>query len=139
MKLDSHPFLVFGSQALALLMIMIGVVGQRAALHSERPRLGERGELWDDSNHAFFARLWEDPFRPLVSDQEKSSLHPATAQEKQPPMQSTLAQATQLKQQVGAGLENITPLEQSNLLLMLSMGGVSNPEAKELRLRSRYA
>jgi hypothetical protein len=143
MKLDAHPFLVFGSQALALLMIMIGVVGQRAALHSERPRLGERGELWDDRKQVFLARLWEDPFRPLVSDQQKSSLRSATAQETQPPVQefntNVRRRAAQLEQQVGVGLENITPLEQSNLLLMLSMGGGSNPEAKELRLRSRYA
>lgn len=146
MKPDSHPFLVFGSQALALLLIMIGLVGQRAALHSERPRLGERGELWVDRNQVFLARLWEDPFRPLASDQQKSSLRSESAQEMQSPVQFLLnhqefepnvrQRATELEQQVGARLEKE---EQSSLVLMVSINGGSSPEAKELRLRSRYA
>lgn len=71
MKFDSHPtILVFGSQALAVILILMGIVTQRSDFHSERPQIEQRGDLWDKAEGVFRARLWEDPFRPLLEPGE---------------------------------------------------------------------
>jgi hypothetical protein len=163
MKFDSHPILVFGSQALAVILILMGVVTQRSDFHSERPQIEQRGDLWDTESGVFRARLWEDPFRPLLEPEKKSS-----SQEQVAPTEenravarfsydkmSSLGQvlAGDAQERPTSGVEKLinkaaeigakrvqVPFQPGRtLLLIVSLNGRESPEARELRLRSRYA
>jgi hypothetical protein len=170
MKFDSHPtILVFGTQALAVILILMGIVRQRSDFHSERPQIEQRGDVWD--SEIFRARLWEDPFRPLLEPDKKSSSQEQIAAteenrvaarfwyDKMSSLGQVLAASGQAqavseaeqvinKQAAEIGVERTQPVQvplrlsiprDRALLLIVSLNGRNSPEASELRLRSRYA
>ena len=106
MKFDSHPnILVFGSQALAVILILMGLVTQRSDFHSERPQIEQRGDLWDKDEGVFRARLWEDPFRPLLEPGENKDSQEELATTKQhlEALLSPIFEMASLGQVLGAG------------------------------------
>ena len=60
----AHRSLVFGSQIIAVLLVVASLVGQRAELRSQRP-----GARQDDAfkSEILRVRLWDDPFRVLAN------------------------------------------------------------------------
>ncbi|MET0253706.1 MAG: hypothetical protein ABW214_06710 [Terrimicrobiaceae bacterium] len=148
MNFDAHRSLVFGSQVIAVLLVVASLVGQRAELRSQRP-----GARQDDAfkSETLRVRLWDDPFRVLRELNEALARtgpedHAARLKVEQP--YRNIAQQQELAgQMVGASsappagqmVGDRPALPEKTLILMIVLDGRSTPEAEELRLRSRYA
>ena len=148
MNFDAHRSLVFGSQIIAVLLVVASLVGQRAELRSQRP-----GARQDDAfkSEILRVRLWDDPFRVLRELDEalvQSDPEDDAARQKAEQPYRNIAQQRELAgQMVGAGSappagqtgRDSPALPEKRLILMVLLDGRSTPEAEELRLRSRYA
>ncbi|HEY5706432.1 MAG TPA: hypothetical protein VIS96_12740 [Terrimicrobiaceae bacterium] len=124
MSFDSHRSLVFGSQIIALLLVVFSLIGQRAELRSQRPS-SRQGDAFQDES--WRVRLWDDPFRVLRELSRAEAPRGA--------LEEISSEQELARQMVGASPESA----EEALILMIVLDGRSTPEAEELRLRSRYA
>jgi hypothetical protein len=135
MNFDAHRSLVFGSQVIAVLLVVAGLIGQRAELRSQRPSARQ-----DDvfKGEPLRVRLWDDPFRVLRGLDDPKARKEAL--ENIAPEQSLarlmVGASPAPDQHEGRG---IVELPKETLILMVLLDGRSTAEAEELRLRSRYA
>jgi len=77
MPQDANRPLVFGSQLIGVLVVILTLVTRQAELRSTRP-VGDKKQIAAelDQNRDYFARLWDDPLAQLstfqIASQEKS-------------------------------------------------------------------
>lgn len=58
---DANKLVVFGSQLVGVLIVIIGLTTQQAKLRTPRPPTTTPGIIVDNAEPSFFARLWDDP------------------------------------------------------------------------------
>jgi hypothetical protein len=82
---DGNKLVVFGSQLIGVVIVIVGLLNQQSELHSPRPP-GSKTQVgaMPDASGNRFARLWEDPLEDLrtferVSSQPSSSPSPTAS------------------------------------------------------------
>jgi hypothetical protein len=82
---DGNKLVVFGSQLIGVVIVIVGLLSQQSELHSPRPP-GSKTQVgaMPDASGNRFARLWEDPLEDLrtfepVSSQPSSSPSPTAS------------------------------------------------------------
>jgi len=132
---DINKLVVFGSQLVGVLIVIVGMWTQQSNLQSPRPGGGRAPTLTStDPNADRFARLWDDPF-PDVS--EISALWP--------PSGSPSTQASAPSPNPATPTPIVTtptspaPRPFTKLLIWNILDARQVPEMKERRLRIRYA
>src|ERR1043166_9624413 len=79
MPQDANRPLVFGSQLIGVLVVILTLVTRQAELRSTRP-VGDKTQIAAqlDQNGDYFARLWDDPLAQMstfkIASQEQSDL-----------------------------------------------------------------
>jgi hypothetical protein len=70
MPQDANRPLVFGSQLIGVLVVILTLVTRQAELRSTRP-VGDKKQIAAelDQNGDYFARLWDDPLAQLSTFQ----------------------------------------------------------------------
>jgi hypothetical protein len=121
---DANKLVVFGSQLVGVIIVIVGVLTQQAKLHSPRPTSGKAqitSEAAQGGDH--FARLWDDPLEDLSSFESVApKLFPATAL----PTTATPSPSS-------------TKEAPKRLLIWNVLDARAAPEIRERRLRTRYA
>lgn len=153
MPQESNRLWLLGTQIFAIIAVLLGVVGQETRLRSSRPPSSNvvaesAGKAGDGS---ISKRLWEDPLEglsgetPGKSDAIKGD-EPAAAPDTKtsaPNVPSvSIADASapvHEPSQAEAASRDETGQRMSTLILTVAIDGDPSPEAKEVRLRSRYA
>lgn len=144
-ELNLNKALVLGSQVLAVIFIFAGSFLQRAQLNTARPpgTGGEEVKLSGAGDR--YARLWEDPLRdyPMQSDRQVVD---ATAEEADPEPPSDGARPwTAMPEQSVAQMQGVMKSAEDEegdrrpLVLWNVIDARPTPEARERRLRARYA
>lgn len=126
---DANKLVVFGSQLVGVIIVIVGLLTQQAELHSPRPR--PPGSKMSDGTGSErkgerFARLWDDPLEDVVAFE--------TASPKQPLPDGT---STRLDPSSSPAAQASTTGKK--LLLWNILDARQVPEIKEIRLRTRYA
>lgn len=133
--------LVFGSQILALLLVMVGTFLQQSQLKSARPP-GPGGQVSDLAAGDRYARLWQDPLEGYQTFKlAATSTSGSMAQQALPPVEPLAPPP------VESLLERFTRRVRDDRGQSVSRQWVfwnvidarPTPEAREVRLRSRYA
>jgi hypothetical protein len=124
MPQDANRPLVFGSQLIGVLVVILTLVTRQAELRSTRP-VGDKTQIAAqlDQNGDYFARLWDDPLAQLSTFQVASQEHGAMASVRQ----DQKAAPTPTQSTVGKSIFIWNILDARPL-----------PEIKERRLRIRY-
>lgn len=151
MPQESNRLWLLGTQIFAIIAVLLGVVGQETRLRSSRPPSSNvvaesAGTAGDGS---ISKRLWEDPLEGL-SEEESVKSDPPKADEPAAPARTDVPNAPGV-----SAREAPAPLHEdsqaktvsrdesgqrmSTLILTVAIDGDLSPEAKEVRLRSRYA
>ena len=137
---DANRPLVFGSQLIGVLVVILTLVTRQAELRSTRPvgdKTGIAAQL--DQNGDYFARLWDDPLA-------KMSTFAAPANEPTPSLAQQLAvSAATTKttasapqdQKISQTMAHSTT--EKNIFIWNVLDARPPPEIKERRLRIRYA
>jgi hypothetical protein len=133
---DESRLAVFGSQLIGVVIVIIGLLTQQGELHSIRPQSrakappGAETEVKPD----IFARLWDDPFEDMqrpstISKEQSNTTTKATAavESHESPSPAESPSATP------------TPAPQNYTFLWNIIDAAPWPDAKERRLRIRYA
>jgi hypothetical protein len=148
-----NKVLVFGSQILALVLVMTGTLLQREQLKSARPP-GIRDQVVDSRTGDRYARLWQDPLERLA-EFKTSEAAKETAETVAPATGSSPEQTSKLEVFRLGNLSMPFPKQAPLLNQLLNRGfeadlsrqyvfwnlvdGRPTPEAREVRLRARYA
>ncbi|WP_193212873.1 hypothetical protein [Luteolibacter marinus] len=121
--------LVFGSQILAVFLVVVGAVLQQSELRSSRPPGASKRISHDPLTGDRYARLWEDPLEGLQnfrSRETESSLQGVAQGSTETNVAPTLNPGSR---KVGT----------DDRILWNLIDASPSPEATELRLRARYA
>jgi hypothetical protein len=132
---EGNRLVVFGSQLIGVVIVIVGLFTQQGELHSWRPT-GTKNQVSPEPQiQGKFARLWDDPLEdmpafPVVSkkqsDSAKEALNANPSQELQPAESSSS--------------ETSRPAPAANYLFLWNiLDARPLPESRERRLRIRYA
>lgn len=147
-----NKVLVFGSQLVAVILVLTGAYLQQSQLESARPP-GTGGQVSDPATGTRYARLWEDPlanYQSIAPKQEVTATvptRPAPVSDAGVPLQpeSPVQMQMQMQRQmlgsgnVRASSERISDPDSYDLILWNVVDERPNPEAIESRIRARYA
>ena len=143
---DANKLVVFGSQLLGVIIVVVGLWTQQANLKSPRPAGGKIATVaGPDRDEDRFARLWDDPF-PETSElavlkPPKGGASAATSAEPPAPVSPSPSVSSTSPGPEGAASPSPSPNGPpvKKLLIWNLVDPQQIPEIKERRLRIRYA
>lgn len=136
---DANKLVVFGSQLVGVIIVVVGLLTQQAKLHSPRPA-GSKTQIVaePDRKGDRFARLWDDPLEDLPAFQvvSQTQMPSATTPGEGP---SPITAVAALPPSVPLPQSSQSPSATKKLLIWNILDARPVPEIKERRLRTRYA
>lgn len=153
---DGNRLVVFGSQIIGVLIVVVGLLTQHAELHSPRP-IGIKTQVSEEAGQKGdrFARLWDDPLEDLPAFQvavPKDAPQPRAEKPPASPRQAAVSldessppnadQSTAVAESTKSPEPAVTPIQpptDQGIFLWNILDARPLPEVRERRLRIRYA
>ncbi|HEV2840469.1 MAG TPA: hypothetical protein VGW39_04010 [Chthoniobacterales bacterium] len=141
---DGNRLVVFGSQIIGVLIVVVGLLTQHAELHSPRP-VGSKMQVTEESGQKGdrFARLWDDPLEDLPAFQVAGPKDAPLTRADKPPKQAAASldesSPPNADQSTASVPASDQPQADQGIFLWNILDARPLPEVRERRLRIRYA